>query len=313
MKMYQLKFYLPVLIAHLLFIPISYANEVITPLPVNADYNKTKAAIGKKLFFDPILSRDRSISCSSCHNLKSGGDDDRNVSIGVEGLKGNIQSPTVLNARYNFKQFWNGRAETLLEQASGPIHNPLEMGLNAAEVEKRINASQLYRKLFSSKRDDHISYTMVLEAIVEFEKALVTPNSKFDRYLRGEIQLSTQENKGYQAFKSLGCITCHNGMNIGGNSFQKMGMITPYIHKEGYPDLYSVTKKDYHKNVFKVPTLRNIALSAPYFHDASAKTLEEAIKMMSNLNLGYTISEQQINDLLAFLQTLTGETPDILD
>ncbi|NOQ80362.1 MAG: c-type cytochrome [Gammaproteobacteria bacterium] len=313
MKTYQLQSRLFFLFFSLLCVQIAHANEVITPLPVNADYDKAKAAVGKVLFFDPILSRDRSISCSSCHNLTSGGGDNRNVSIGIDGLKGNIQSPTVLNARYNFRQFWNGRAETLLEQASGPIHNPMEMGLNSQEVEKRINASQKYQKLFSNYHHGYISYAMILEAIVEFEKALVTPNSKFDRYLRGEIQLSTQEYTGYQTFKSLGCITCHNGINIGGNSFQKMGMIKPYIHTNNYPDLYSVTQKDYHKNVFKVPTLRNIALSAPYFHDASAKTLKEAITIMSNLNLGYTISEQQIKDLLAFLHTLTGETPVILN
>lgn len=310
---YKLKFHFIILISTFILAQTVCADEVITPLPVNPDYDKLKAVIGKNLFFDPILSRDRSVSCNSCHNLKSGGDDNRDVSIGVEGLKGNIQSPTVLNARYNFRQFWNGRAETLIEQATGPIHNPMEMDLDRKEVEKRINASQKYRKLFSTVHKGPISYTMVLEAIVEFEKALVTPNSKFDRYLRGEIQLNTQEYNGYQTFKGLGCITCHNGINIGGNSFQKMGMITPYNHKETYPDLYSITKKDYHKNVFKVPTLRNIALLAPYFHDASAKTLEEAVKMMSKHNLGYTISDQQIDELLAFLRTLTGETPVILD
>jgi len=289
------------------------ADEAITPLPVNPDYDKQKATIGKQLFFDPILSRDRSVSCNSCHNLKSGGDDNRKVSIGIKGLKGNIQSPTVLNARYNFRQFWNGRAETLLEQATGPIHNPMEMGLDSKEVVKRINASKKYRKLFSNIHDGPISYAMVLEAIVEFEKALVTPNSKFDRYLRGEVQLSSKEYAGYQTFKTLGCITCHNGINIGGNSFQKIGMITPYTHNDSYPDLYSITQKEYHKNVFKVPTLRNIALLAPYFHDASAKTLEEAVKTMSKHNLGYNISTTQIDELLAFLHTLTGDTPVILD
>ncbi|MCU7939410.1 MAG: c-type cytochrome [gamma proteobacterium symbiont of Bathyaustriella thionipta] len=309
MSAYKLSF----LITALLFTQIAFANEVITPLPVNPIYDKKKAAVGKILFFDPILSLDRSTSCNSCHDLAAGGADKKEVSIGIDGLKGNIQSPTVLNARYNFKQFWNGRAETLLEQANGPIHNPKEMGLNSLEVEKRINASHKYKTLFSNYHDGPISYLMILEAIVEFEKALVTPNSKFDRYLRGEIQLTELEYAGYQTFKTLGCITCHNGMNIGGNSFQKMGMIIPYIHKEDYPDLYSLTKKDYHKNVFKVPTLRNIALLAPYFHDASAKTLEEAVKIMSKLNLGYIISEQQIKELVAFLNTLTGETPEILD
>ena len=297
----------------LLLVPLSFASEVITPLPLHADYNKKKAHIGKSLFFDPILSKDRSISCNSCHDLKSGGDDNRKVSVGIEGYEGDIQSPTVFNSRYNFKQFWNGRAETLMDQANGPIHNPVEMGLNSEEVEKRINASVKYKKLFATYHKGYISFNMILEAVVEFEKALITPNSKFDRFLRGEIQLSSQEYAGFQTFKSLGCITCHNGMNIGGNSFQKMGVILPYHFNKKYPDLYSITKKEYHKNVFKVPTLRNIALSAPYFHDGSAKTLEDAIKTMSKHNLGFIITEQQITEIVAFLKTLTGDIPAILD
>lgn len=314
MYFYSTKSFLVILFSYFLFANLTIAQEPIEPLPVNIDYDKTKAAIGKVLFFDPILSRDRSVACVSCHNLNSSGADSRDVSVGVNGLKGNIQSPTILNSRYNFKQFWNGRAETLLEQASGPVHNPIEMGMNTDEVEKRINASKMYQKLFSTyNHEDRITFAMVMEAIVEFEKALVTSNSKFDRYLRGEIQLSKLEAEGYQTFKELGCITCHNGVNIGGNSFQKMGVINPYVHQDSYPDLYSLTKKDYHKNVFKVPTLRNIALSAPYFHDASAKTLSEAIQTMSHHNLGYSVTEQQIQQLRAFLNTLTGEKPAILE
>ncbi len=242
MKFNPFTYQLFTFITILTLIPISFASEVITPLPTLIDFNPDKAAIGKQLFFDTILSHDRSVSCNSCHNLNNGGSDDRVVSVGINGFKGNIQSPTVLNARYNFKQFWNGRAENLQEQAMSPIHNPLEMGLKSAEVEQRINASKKYQALFARYHRGHISFDMVLEAIVEFEKALVTPNSKFDRYLRGEIHLSSQEQEGYQLFKSLGCITCHNGINVGGNSYQKMGMITLYEHKNTYPDLYSVTK-----------------------------------------------------------------------
>ncbi len=306
------------------FLPTSllWAREPIEPLPVEIDYDIKKAEIGKALFTDKILSKDRSISCASCHDIDLGGADKRVVSIGVGGLKGNVQSPTVFNSRYNFKQFWNGRVDSLLEQASGPVHNPTEMGMDKDEVEKRINASEKFQKLFSRnfldngkfyQFNDPITYDMVIEAIAEFEKALVTPNSKFDRYLRGEEQLSQLEASGYQLFKNLGCVTCHNGINIGGNSFQKMGTIIPYTYKESYPDRYSFTLKPYHKNVFKVPTLRNIALSAPYFHDASAKTLEQAIKTMSHHNLGYNISDQQIKKFIAFLNTLTGEKPAILE
>jgi cytochrome c peroxidase len=309
MSIHRVSFLLFLLYGCLCYAGLLSAREPIEPLPVQVDYDA-----GKALFFDPILSHNRSIACVSCHDLSSGGADSRDVSIGVNGMKGNIQSPTVLNARYNFKQFWNGRVTTLKEQASGPIHNPAELAMNAKEVESRINASKKYQALFSqSNQSEYITFSMILDALTEFEKSLVTPNSKFDRYLRGEEQLSQLEEEGYQAFKELGCITCHNGINIGGNSFQKMGTIIPYTYKDGYPDCYSLTQKEYHKNVFKVPTLRNIALSAPYFHDASAKNLRDAIKSMSYHNLGYIISEDQVNMLSAFLNTLTGEKPAILE
>lgn len=292
------------------------ADEPITPLPKTlTDINWGKAKIGKELFHDPILSEDRSISCASCHDiLTGGGADKRAVSLGVENKKGNIQSPTVLNARYNFKQFWNGRADTLLDQANGPIHNPVEMALDAPRIEARLNSSEHYKKLFFTLTHQRkITFVMVLDAIVEFEKTLVTPNSRFDQYLRGEISLSPLEKTGYQRFKQLGCITCHNGINVGGNSFQKMGLILPYRHENNYPDLYSITKKEQHKNVFKVPTLRNIELTAPYFHDGSITTLEDAVKTMSHHNLGYVHSDKEIEAITAFLKSLTGEMPAIME
>lgn len=291
------------------------ADEPITPLPeILDDVDWEKAKIGKELFYDPILSKDRSISCASCHDiLTSGGADKREVSLGVENQEGNIQSPTVLNARYNFKQFWNGRAETLFDQANGPIHNPVEMAIDAFHIEARLNNSEYYKKLFFAHTDQkHITFKMVLDAIVEFEKALVTPNSRFDQYLRGEIALSELESRGYQHFKQLGCVTCHNGINIGGNSFQKIGLILPYRYKENFPDLYSITKKERHKNVFKVPTLRNIELTAPYFHDGSITTLEDAVKTMSHYNLGYMHTDKEIKAITAFLKSLTGEMPSIM-
>lgn len=297
-----------------LFSGIVSAEEPISPIPKNVDYDKQKAVIGKRLFFDPILSINRTVSCATCHDLENGGADHRAVSLGVCNKEGNIQSPTVLNARYNFKQFWNGRASNLLEQASGPVHNPKELDMNIAEAEKRINASTLYKKMFEEVyHTDTVTFNQILDAIVEFEKALVTPDSRFDRYLRKEISLNPLERQGYQAFKNLGCITCHNGINIGGNSFQRMGTIIPYEFNESYPDLYSKTKDETYKNVFKVPTLRNIALTAPYFHDASAPTLEKAIKIMSFHNLGFIISDEQVEAVVAFLHTLTGKTPAILE
>ena len=293
---------------------LSVAEEPIEPIPLSADYDRSKAQIGKMLFFDPILSKDRTLACVSCHDFDYGGADYRRVSVGIAERRGNVQSPTVLNARYNFKQFWNGRADDLREQAAGPIHNPAELGMSQAEVEERLNAdphyAEIFKKVYGAKR---VTYAMVLDAIVEFEKALTTPNSRFDRYLRGEESLSNEELQGYRTFKELGCITCHNGINIGGNSFQRMGIIIPYRYDERYPDLYDEIAEERYKNVFKVPTLRNIALTAPYFHDASAADLNEAVKTMSFHNLGFKPNDAQIELLVAFLKTLTGEMPEILE
>jgi len=290
------------------------AKEPISPIPLKIDYDKEKALLGKSLFFDPILSKDKSTSCLSCHNVFNGGADARDVSLGFAQRKGNIQSPTVLNARYNFVQFWNGRAENLKEQADGPLNNPAEHNMNKKSIEQRLNNSLLYKKEFKKVFGvSYIKYDLILEAIVEFEKALTTPNSKFDRYLKGEDELTKDEQKGYKLFKHYGCITCHNGINIGGNSFQKMGIFVEYSTDKKYPDRSDVTHDISDKNVFKVPSLRNIQQTAPYFHDASAKDLQSAIQAMSKHNLGIIISDDDINSLVKFLESLTGEQPKILD
>jgi cytochrome c peroxidase len=304
------------MLKHLFIITFFYnilaANEPISPLPVSVKYDKEKALLGKKLFFDTILSKDNKVSCNSCHLLSKGGADGNRVSIGFAGKKGNIQAPTVYNARYNFKQFWNGRADDLTEQANGPITNPNEHNMNPKLIEKRVNASKEYKKLFSQiYHKNYIHYDDVIDAIVEFEKALVTPNAKFDRYLRGEVTLSKDEREGYILFKEYGCITCHNGINIGGNSFQKMGTFFPYESNATFPDRAVLKHNAHYKNVFKVPTLRNIALTAPYFHDGSAKTLQEAVTKMSYHNLGVDITSEDAQKIVSFLRTLSGEKPEI--
>lgn len=299
-------------VAWLVMIPvISCAVEPIAPLPQKVPHNPAKAAIGKSLFFDPILSKDNSVACASCHALPYGGADPLPVSIGIEGKTGRMNSPTVLNAVFNFSQFWNGRAKNLTEQASGPIHNSVEMGSNTALVERRINQNTHYAKAFRKvygKRP--VTFADITETIVEYEKTLITPNAKFDRYLRGEIKLNDSEARGYSLFKRIGCASCHNGVNIGGNSYQKFGVIVPIEHSLQTDDRYKLTKREFDKNVFKVPTLRNIALTAPYFHDGRASSLKEALKIMSNHNLGIILSSDELNDLTAFLYTLTGELPD---
>jgi len=291
-----------------------YSIEPIRPLPlVLDDINLNKAKLGKLLFSDPLLSKDGTISCNSCHDLSLGGADTRDVSLGIENKKGNIQSPTVLNARYNFKQFWNGRVDTLREQADGPLHNPVEMAMNKEKVEKYLNSSSLYKREFKKVyKTDAVSYKNTIDAIVEFEKALVTPNGRFDQFLYKKIVLSDDEREGYILFKTFGCVTCHNGINVGGNSFQKFGLMNDVPHIINTPDRYAITKNIRDKNIFKVPTLRNIEHTAPYFHDASSKTLYEAIKKMGFLNLGITFEEYEIQQLLAFLKSLSGEQATIL-
>ena len=289
------------------------ATEPITPLPQDVQVDKQKALLGYKLFIDPILSKDYTVSCLSCHNIYAGGADNHIVSHGIDHKFGNIQSPTVLNARYNFKQFWNGRAENLAEQASGPIHNPVELGMDTKTVENRLNTSKEYKELFYNiYKTPQISFEQVINAIVEFENALVTPNSRFDRYLRGENTLSADEKRGYTLFKQFGCVTCHNGVNIGSNSMQKIGLFEEYKNKQSYPDLYSITHDPENKNVFKVPTLRNISQTAPYLHDGSAKTLEDAVRAMSKYQLGTTLSDSDVELIVKFLHTLDGEHPKIL-
>ncbi|MDX9743871.1 MAG: cytochrome c peroxidase [Arcobacteraceae bacterium] len=292
---------------------IVFAKEPISPIPLNAPYDKQKALLGYRLFMDPILSSTNSVSCASCHDIFSGGADTNKVSFGVYNKKGNIQSPTVLNARYNFKQFWNGRAQDLYQQANGPIHNPVELNMTNKDVEKKLSASQLYRSLFLQiYKTNTIQFSQVIDAIVEFEKALTTPNSRFDRYLRGEKSLSHDEIDGYTLFKQVGCITCHNGINLGGNSMQKIGLFEEYKNQKNYPDLYSITHDPAYKNVFKVPTLRNISQTAPYLHDGSAKTLKDSVIAMSKYQLGSTLTDHEIDKIVKFLETLDGETPKIL-
>jgi cytochrome c peroxidase len=291
-----------------------YAYEPISPIPIEAIADIKKAKLGKELFMDALLSRDNSTACISCHDIFNGGADTRVVSQGFENQKGDIQSPTVLNAKYNFKQFWNGRADNLYKQADGPIQNPVEHNMDSKTVEERINASTNYKEKFKEAYNvSYITYALVLDAIVEFENTLTTPNSKFDKFLRHELELSKEEKEGYIIFKQLGCITCHNGINIGSNSFQKMGTFIEYESQNNYPDRYLITKKENNKNVFKVPTLRNITLTAPYFHDGSASTLKEAIVTMSKYNLGQKLTDNEIDKIILFLGTLKGETPKILE
>ena len=296
----------------LCFIPFLYADEPITPIPNSIVYDKNKALLGKKLFFDTILSKDRTLSCASCHSFLHGGADGKVVATGINNSQGSLNSPTVFNAVFSFSQFWNGRAKDLREQALGPIHNPIEMGLSLDEAVQRLQNDAAYQEaFFAITKRATITQDDLAQMIAEFEKTLITPNAKFDRYLLGKEKLSDEELKGYMLFKTLGCVMCHNGINIGGNSYQKLGAIIPMERKEAIDDRYALTNRESDKNVFKVPTLRNIALTAPYFHDGKVATLREAITKMLYHNLGVNLSDETVDALVAFLQTLTGDIPDI--
>lgn len=291
-----------------IFVTGLYATEPIQPLPQTIAYDRAKASLGKKLFFDSILSKDRTIACVSCHNVASNGANGTPLSLGIRAQKGNMNSPTVFNAAFNFTQFWNGRAKDLSQQALGPIHNPVEMGLALGEASARLQANTNYKKLFFNiTKRTNITNQDIVVMIAEYEKTLITPNSKFDLYLQKKAVLSSEELQGYLLFKNLGCVSCHNGVNIGGNSFQKMGAIAPIPRAKNVDDRFVVTHRERDKNVFKVPTLRNIALTAPYFHDGSAATLHQAISTMSNHNLGIKLSKHEIKLLVAFLKTLSGK------
>ncbi len=296
----------------ILFLVNSLSGEdLFLPLPQNIKHNTKKAKLGKKLFLDVRLSGDETISCATCHSLQNYGVDGLKTSFGIRGQKGSINAPTVYNSEYNFVQFWDGRAKNLHEQAKGPIVNPIEMDSSFEKVVLKLSKDNSYKKEFNEIYSDGITIENIVNAIAEFEKTLITPNSKFDKFLRKEITLSKEEAEGFKLFKSKGCIACHNGINIGGNLFQKIGIFGKFKKDENVQthDLgrFNVTKKEYDKFYFKVPSLRNIAKTAPYFHDGSIKTLNEAVKKMAYHQLGRFLKKDEIDKIVKFLHTLTGE------
>ncbi|MDF1880730.1 cytochrome-c peroxidase [Sulfurimonas sp. MAG313] len=298
---------LKIILFFYLFNCFLFSNEPITPIPQHVQVNQDKANLGKKLFFDTRLSADNTISCHSCHKIQEGGDDNLQFSFGIYGQEGNINAPTVLNARYNFRQFWDGREKNLKDQVASPIENPIEMGSNFPELIKKLNKTE-YLELFKKTYKDAITKENISDAIAQYEKTLITPNAPFDQYLRGNKDAITSEQKeGYALFKSKGCISCHHGINVGGNLYNKFGV----VHDTESTSLgrYNVTKKERDKYYFKVPSLRNVTRTAPYFHDGRTKKLKKAIKFMADVQLGRAISDKEINSIAAFLHSLEGDLP----
>lgn len=289
-------------------------SEPIQPLEPVKRVNLAQVELGKKLYFDPRLSKSGFISCNSCHNLSMGGTDNLPTSIGHNWQQGPINAPTVLNSSLNVAQFWDGRAADLKEQAGGPIANPGEMAFShslAIDVLASIPAYvREFKQVFGSER---IEIDQVTTAIAEFEKTLVTPNSPFDLWLLGdEDAISQKAKEGYQLFKSSGCVACHNGPAVGGTSFQKMGVVEPYQANSDTEGLSAVTGENADRFKFKVPTLRNVALTYPYFHDGAAQTLTEAVDIMGRLQLGKKFTDEDNAKIVAFLRTLTGDQPSFV-
>jgi cytochrome c peroxidase len=297
-------------------LPLAWAasDEPIKPISPAKQINLGMVELGKKLYFDPRLSKSGFISCNSCHNLSMGGTDNIPTSIGDKWQQGPINAPTVLNSSLNVAQFWDGRAADLKAQAGGPIANPGEMAFTHTLAIGVLESIPAYVREFKQVfGKDKVDIDQVTLAIAEFEKTLVTPNSRFDQWLLGKKDaLTTDELAGYKLFKESGCVACHNGEAVGGNSFQKMGVVEPYKAKSSAEGRIGVTGKDADRFNFKVPTLRNVEMTYPYFHDGAANTLTEAVDVMGRLQLGKKFTADENAKVVAFLKTLTGDQPSFL-
>ncbi|WP_293704405.1 cytochrome c peroxidase [uncultured Parasutterella sp.] len=274
---------------------------------------EAKIELGKMLWFDPRLSLSGKVSCNTCHDLSTNGADTKPLSIGYAGRKGTVNSPTVFNAEKQIAQFWDGRAKTLAEQATGPITNPLEMAMTPELAEGVIRSIPGYRpyfeKAFGSKNP---TFSEIAEALAAFETTLTTPNAPFERYLKGDKNALTQQQiDGLKLFRRSGCIRCHSGNLLGGTSFQKVGSVRPYVTDNPSKGRMDVSGKPWDEMMFKVPTLLNVERTAPYFHDGAVKTLPDAVKKMADIQLDMNLSEKQVEEIVAFLDSLNGELPKI--
>lgn len=289
-------------------------NEPLRPLPASPSPDSGRVELGRQLFHDPRLSGDGKISCASCHPLDQGGMDGKRRSPGVDGVLTEVNTPSVLAAALNDRQHWDGRYSTLEDQADAAVTHPLQMGADWPQVLDRLNADPALRRAFRQHFTDGLNKPNILQALVDFERSLPRP-SRFDRWLRGEhTAISSDEFNGYELFKKHGCASCHQGVNIGGNLFQRLGVMTKYFgdeHPPGKADLgrMRVTDNEEDRHVFRVPGLRNVARTAPYFHDASSDRLEDAVERMGRYQLGIAMSATDIALIVAFLKSLDSETP----
>jgi cytochrome c peroxidase len=298
---------------------VAFFGELPSSAPNEANpASEAKILLGQTLYFDSRLSKEGNISCNSCHNLATYGVDNLPTSPGDDGTLGDRNSPTVLNAALHISQFWDGREKDVEAQAGGPILNPVEMAMPDEDyVMDRLKNIEGYKELFANAypgEDDPYTYQNLKNAIGVFERELITP-AKFDQYQAGDINaLSAAEQKGLQTFIDQACITCHMGNLLGGAMYQKMGLYGNYAEMIGsdHDDLgrFSVTNDENDKYLFKVPSLRNVARTGPYFHDGGVESLSEAVKLMGKLQLNKDLTDEQIDEIVTFLQALTGEVPE---
>jgi len=269
------------------------ASEPITPIPGPPAADPLKVALGERLFRDPRLSRSNTRTCSGCHDLKTNGASRNAQETASDGSPLSFNTSTVFNSALNFRFGWEGEFRTLEAQASASLQNPRIMDTQIEEVVEKLNHDPQVVRQFEEAYGHGPDALSVLNAIATFERALVTPNSQFDRWLAGDTTaLSEQQLNGYKSFKSLGCISCHQGVNIGGNLFERHGIFHPLARAD--------------PKILRVPSLRNVATTAPYFHDGSAPSLDEAVRKMATSQLDLALTDPQVDDIVAFLHSLTG-------
>ena len=293
----------------------AYANEPLQPLPCDVAFDRAKAEIGNILFNDKRLSADSSLSCAGCHALDKAGTDNARFSEGIRGQSGNANAPTVFNAVFNAVQFWDGRAADLREQAGGPPLNPIEMGSRDwNEIIERLSHDEALTARFRAVYADGWSSGNITDAIAEYEKTLISPDSRFDKWLRGDsAALSSREVRGYERFKDYRCSSCHVGRSVGGQSYEYMDLKKAYFADRAGEALasdkgrYNVTHLPGDMHRFKVPNLRNVELTWPYLHDGSVTTLDEAVRIMGVYCAGLEVPEDDRLLIVAFLRSLTGE------
>jgi cytochrome c peroxidase len=297
-------------------IVLAQSDEPLSPLPIDLKFDEKKVALGAKLFRDTRFAKDNSVSCLSCHSFQHGGADPRPLSIGSGGVQHVVNTPSVFNSGFNFRQQWAGGAVSLEALVDKVVKSPRVFNSDWKEIIGKLSKDDQLVQDFSSSYPEGLTAKTISDALAIYQRSLITP-SRFDKYLRGDTNaISPDEKRGYERFKAYGCVGCHQGVNVGGNMYQKFGAMGDYFAAraaagrpvtEADKGRYNVTKKDGDMFMFKVPSLRNVEKTAPYFHDASVKTLEEAVDVMFRFQLGRTAPPEDKALIIKFLQSLTGE------